>query len=88
MERVKIWKPSESEIKEAKKWPIWEKDKSTFDWFYDEDEKFYLLEGEVEVELPDGTNVRFGQGDMVWFKSGTECKWNILKKVRKHYKLG
>ncbi|MGB9621279.1 MAG: cupin domain-containing protein [Brevinematia bacterium] len=88
MERVKIWKPSEDEIREAKTWPIWEKDQSSFEWFYDEDEQFYVLEGEVEVELTDGSKVRFGQGDMVRFKSGTECKWKILKRVRKHYRIG
>ncbi|MCX8028653.1 MAG: cupin domain-containing protein [Brevinematales bacterium] len=88
MERVKIWKPSDEEIRRASEWPIWEKGPSTFDWFYDEDEQFYLVEGEVEVELSNGDKVRFSAGDMVKFKSGTECKWNIIKKVRKHYKIG
>lgn len=88
MDRVKIWKPSQEEIEEAKTWPIWQKDVSSFDWFYDEDETFYLVEGEVEVELQDGQKVKFSAGDMVKFRAGTECRWNILKKVKKHYRIG
>lgn len=88
MERVKVWKPSESEIKEAKEWPVWQKEESEFDWFYDEDERFYMVEGEVEVELEGGGKVKISAGDMAWFKSGTGCRWKILKKVKKHYKIG
>lgn len=88
MERVKVWKPSEEEIKVATSWPVWQKDESTFEWFYDEDETFYLVEGEVEVELSNGEKVRFSAGDMVKFRAGTDCKWKIIKKVKKHYRIG
>jgi uncharacterized cupin superfamily protein len=87
-ERVKIWKPSPEEIEEIKQYPTWQKGQSEFEWFYDEDETFYLLEGEVEVEFPDGSKVNFKKGDMVKFKAGTECKWKIKEKVLKHYKIG
>ncbi|NQU85683.1 MAG: DUF861 domain-containing protein, partial [Mariniphaga sp.] len=30
-------------------WPIWEKDESKFDWYYDSQEKCFILEGEVDV---------------------------------------
>lgn len=88
MEKVKVWKPSKEEMEEAKTWPIWQKEESEFDWFYDEDETFLLIEGEVEVKLSNGEKVRFSAGDMVKFKAGTECKWKILRKVKKHYKIG
>ncbi|MEN2997792.1 MAG: cupin domain-containing protein [Brevinematia bacterium] len=88
MERVKVWKPSEREIEEAKNWPVWQKGESVFDWFYDEDETFYMVEGEVEVELDSGEKVRISAGDMARFKAGTGCKWKVIKKVRKHYRIG
>lgn len=88
MEKVKVWKPTQREIEEAKRWPTWSKEKSVFDWYYDEDEQFYVVEGEVEVTLDDGTKVQFSAGDMVKFKAGTKCVWNVKKDIFKHYKLG
>ena len=66
-------------------WPIWEKEESTFDWYYDSKEMCYLLEGQVQVEVPGGERVSFGQGDFVTFPKGLSCIWHIKKKVRKHY---
>lgn len=88
MEKVKVWRPTEREIEEAKKWPTWSKEKSVFDWYYDEPEQFYLLEGEVEVLLEDGTKVSFKAGDMVRFSKGVRCTWHIKKAVLKHYNFG
>lgn len=75
---------------EAKKkgihaWPIWEKEESIFEWYYDEKEMCYFLEGEVEIEVPEGQKVKIQQGDFVVFPKGLSCKWTINKKVRKHY---
>ncbi len=66
-------------------WPVWEKEVSRFDWFYDEQERCYLLEGEVTVTPSGGTPVRFGAGDFVTFPAGLSCVWDISKPVRKHY---
>ncbi|ANE41964.1 MAG: cupin domain-containing protein [Fervidobacterium pennivorans] len=88
MGKVRIWKPTDDEIKEAKSWNTWSKEESTFDWYYDEPEQFYVVEGEVEVELDDGTKVKFGAGDMVRFESGVSCTWHVKKKIFKHYKMG
>jgi len=49
MERVQIWDPTKEEVEVARKWPTWTKEVSTFDWYYDEPEQFYVVEGEVEV---------------------------------------
>jgi uncharacterized protein len=85
--QVEVKKPSQEELDRlgVKSWPIWEKEESNFDWHYDSKEVCYLLEGDVEVALPDGGLVSFGQGDLVTFPQGLDCKWNIKKKVRKHY---
>lgn len=76
--------PSEKEITAAKSWPIWEKEKSDFDWHYDSEETFLVLEGDVTVEYDDG-EISFGPGDMVTFPEGMDCKWHVKKKIRKHY---
>ena len=87
--KVKIEKPTEEKLKElgVENWPIWEKEVSTFDWYYDTNETFYVIEGEVEVELDDGTKVSFGAGDLVTFSEGVKCTWHVKKPIRKHYKL-
>ena len=84
---VKIKKPTQKELDDlgVKNWPIWEKEESVFDWHYDETEVCYLLEGKVEVGLPDGKIVKFQKGDFVTFPKGLSCKWDIKEKVRKHY---
>jgi len=69
-------------------WPIWEKEPSRFDWYYDTEETCYLLEGKVKVELEEGKIVEFGAGDLVVFPEGLRCVWDISEKVKKHYKLG
>ncbi len=87
--KVKIEKPTEEKLRElgVENWPIWEKEVSTFDWYYDTNETFYVIEGEVEVELDDGTKVSFGAGDLVTFSEGVKCTWHVKKPIRKHYKL-
>ena len=72
------------EEKRVLSWPIWEKEESEFDWFYDSEEHCYLLEGKVTVFVGD-EKVTFGAGDYVIFPKGLKCRWRIEKKVRKHY---
>ncbi len=69
-------------------WPIWEKEASEFDWFYEEEEKCLFLEGEVTVKTKQGEVVSFGKGDFVTFPKGLKCQWTIRKAVKKHYQFG
>jgi len=69
------------------KWPVWTKEISIFDWYYDAPEECYLLEGEVEVTTRNGEKVSFGVGDFVSFPQGLKCTWCVKKPVRKHYRL-
>ena len=87
--KVLVEKPTEDKLNALKvfSWPIWTKEVSSFDWYYDEKEICYLLEGEVTVKTPDG-EAAFGKGDLVTFPQGLKCVWNIKKAVRKHYKFG
>lgn len=89
MAKIKIEKPTKEQLEKlnVKSWPIWEKEKSKFPWFYDETETCYILQGKVIVKTKVET-VSFGAGDLVTFPSGLECEWKILEDVKKHYKFG
>ena len=60
----------------------------SFDWTYEDQETCLLLEGEVTVTPEGGTSVRFGAGDLVVFPAGMDCRWDVKKAVRKHYRFG
>ncbi|NEO87279.1 MAG: cupin domain-containing protein [Spirulina sp. SIO3F2] len=79
--------PSEAELDRlgVKQWPIWEKEASKFDWYYDESETCYLLAGRVTVTPNGGEPVTFGVGDLVQFPVGMGCVWEIHEAVKKHY---
>ncbi len=84
---IQIDKLTEQELEQKGvfEWPIWEKEKSRFDWYYDSQEQCYLLEGNVTVETPDGKKVSFGKGDFVTFPKNLSCVWDIQSPVKKHY---
>ena len=90
MTEIKIERPSQEKLKEmiVFSWPIWEKEVSKFDWYYDEQETCYLLKGKVTVTAKDGKSVNFGTGDLVVFPKGLDCVWDIKEPVRKHYNFG
>ncbi len=83
---IKVEKLSDEEIERRgiKSWPVWEKEVSKFDWYYDSQEECLILEGEVSV-FSDGESISFKAGDFVTFPKGLSCVWDIKKKVRKHY---
>jgi uncharacterized protein len=85
---MKVWQPNNDEIKNTENWGIWEKEISEFEWYYDEPETCYILEGEAEVNDKQGNCIRFKPGDMVKFELGLRCTWKILKAIKKRYKFG
>jgi uncharacterized cupin superfamily protein len=84
---IEVKKPTQEELDSLNvvQWPIWEKEESSFDWYYDQKEVCYFLEGDVEVETESGERVRIQKGDLASFPQGLRCKWHISKKVKKHY---
>ncbi|MBN3039477.1 MAG: cupin domain-containing protein [Candidatus Omnitrophica bacterium] len=90
MADIKIEKPTKEKLDKmnVSSWPIWQKEKSKFDWYYDDQESCYLLEGKVTVTAKDGKSVDFGAGDFVVFPQGLSCVWQIHEPVKKHYKFG
>lgn len=84
-----IENPSDDLLKnlKVKEWPIWEKETSIFDWYYDDTEICYILEGEVIIHTKNH-DYKIKQGDLVKFKKGLSCKWEIKKDIKKHYNFG
>ena len=70
-----------------KNWPIWTCEASFFDWTYDNEETFLLLEGEVTVTPKGGEPVKFCAGDLGIFPAVMDCRWDVHHAVRKHYHL-
>lgn len=66
-------------------WPVWGKEVSTFDWYYDSSETSYFLAGDVIVTPKGGEPVQMGKGDLVTFPAGMSCTWQIRSAVKKHY---
>ena len=71
-----------------KSWPIWTCNVRSFNWAYDDKETCLLLEGEVTVTQEGGQPISFSAGDLVTFPAGINCKWEVHKAVRKHYRYG
>jgi len=86
---IKVERPDEKKLEElgVKNWPIWEKEVSEFDWYYDTNETCFFLEGKVEVTTEDGKKVIVRRGDLVTFPKGLKCRWKVIEPVRKHYNL-
>jgi uncharacterized cupin superfamily protein len=86
MAKVLIEKLTEAEItkRKIKSWPVWTKEISRFDWFYDSDEECLILEGEFVIHTDEG-DYFVKPGDFVTFKKGLKCIWEVNKPIRKHY---
>ena len=69
------------------KWPTWQKEVSTFDWTFPEQEIAYILAGECVITPKDGAPVSFGKGDLVTFPAGLKASWQVIQPLHKHYKL-
>ncbi len=80
--------PAKLEVLGVHSWPLWEKEISTFPWTYTEQERCYLLHGEVVVTPDNGQPVTLRKGDYVIFAAGLSCTWEIKQAVKKHYLFG
>lgn len=81
--------PAETQLNSlgVSKWPTWQKEVSTFDWTFHEEEKAYILAGECVVTPAGGAPVSFGKGDFVIFPAGLKVKWEVKQPLHKHYQL-
>ena len=68
-------------------WPIWTKEVSEFDWYYDAVEDCFILDGIAEVVTAEGEIITFGKDDFMTFPQGLSCHWKILRPIKKHYRF-
>ncbi|HSA32991.1 MAG TPA: cupin domain-containing protein [bacterium] len=87
---VTIEKLSDIEIQKRgiRQWPVWEKEISTFPWFYDSQEQCLFLDGEVVVtDSENGKKYHIRRGDFVTFPAEMSCTWEVRQPIKKHYRF-
>jgi hypothetical protein len=62
---------------------VWDCTPGSFRWHYDKEETIYVLEGEAFMMNENGTERRFGAGEVGFFYAGYSCDWRITKHFRK-----
>jgi len=63
---------------------LWRSDPATVDYVFEVDEAFLVLEGSVEIDLPDsGETVSLSAGDIGYFDAGTRSVWHISEPFKK-----
>jgi uncharacterized cupin superfamily protein len=77
--------PAKLDAMHVDSWPIWEKEVSTFDWHYDQEETCYIIEGEAVIIPKTGASITIVRGDLVRFPAGLDCTWQIVEAIEKHY---
>lgn len=85
---IEVEKATNERLKELgiEGWGKWECDISRFAWEYDCDERCYILEGEAEIEHEKG-KTKIEKDDIVLFKKGLKCTWNVKSPIKKLYRF-
>jgi uncharacterized cupin superfamily protein len=63
---------------------IWRSDPATYDYLFEGDEAFHVIEGAATIELPDtGERIEVRVGDVAYFRAGTRSVWTITEPFKK-----
>ena len=62
---------------------VWDCTAGSFRWHYSQDEAILVISGEAFLQLENGTERRFGAGDVGFFPAGTTCTWRVADYIRK-----
>jgi len=63
---------------------LWRSGPSVEDYLFEVDEVFLVLEGSVEINLPDtGETVSMSAGDIGYFDAGTRSVWRFTEPFKK-----
>ncbi len=62
---------------------VWDCTAGSFYWHFDVEETLLIISGEAFLQNGDGTETRFGAGDVGFFPAGTSCNWRVAEHVRK-----
>jgi uncharacterized protein len=63
---------------------IWDCSAGRFNWYYDQDETVYLIEGSVLIKDSAGRSRRLSAGDTIVFRAGSHAEWTVDNYVRKY----
>jgi uncharacterized cupin superfamily protein len=62
---------------------IWSCTEGKFNWYYHNDETAIILEGSMLLESEDVPLMRYGVGDVIFFRQGAHAKWHVERYVKK-----
>ena len=63
---------------------LWRSDPATYDYLFEGDEAFLVVEGAATVELRDTDDrIELRAGDVAYFKAGTRSIWTITQPFKK-----
>ena len=63
---------------------VWRSDPATYDYLFEGDEAFHVVEGSATVELSDsGETIELRPGDVAYFRAGTRSVWTITEPFKK-----
>jgi uncharacterized cupin superfamily protein len=63
---------------------LWRSDPATYDYLFEGDEAFHVVQGAATVELPDsGETIELRAGDVAYFSGGTRSVWTITQPFKK-----
>src|SRR5690242_7822496 len=63
---------------------LWRSDPATYDYFFETDEAFHVVEGAATIELPEtGERIDVRAGDVAYFSGGTRSVWTITEPFKK-----
>ncbi len=63
---------------------LWRSDPATYDYLFENDEAFHVIEGAATVDLLDsGERVELRTGDVAYFNAGTRSIWTITEPFKK-----
>jgi uncharacterized cupin superfamily protein len=63
---------------------LWRADPATYDYLFESDEAFHVVEGAATIELPDtGERIDLRAGDVGYFRAGTRSIWTITHALKK-----
>jgi uncharacterized cupin superfamily protein len=63
---------------------LWRANPATYEYLFENDEAFHVIEGAATVELPDtGESIDLRAGDLAYFGAGTRSIWTITQPFKK-----
>ena len=63
---------------------LWRSEPATYDYFFEGDEAFHVVEGAATVELFEtGETIELRPGDVAYFRAGTKSVWTITEPFKK-----